>query len=64
MRSAGEKDGGGSLEVVCELLDARLVRHRGAETDQTASGSVWSSPAWSVNEVDALGLGVVRLKVA
>ena len=54
----------GALEVVVELLDARLVRDGGVrERARSAGGSVGSSPRLPVHEVELLGLGVVGLEV-
>ena len=51
------------LEVVAELLDARLVLHRreGGSRALAALGRVLAVPA--VHEVEMLGLGVVRLEI-
>ena len=50
-------------EVLVELLDARLVRHRRMGERSRAIGLGRVLARLAVHQVDALGLGVVRLEI-
>src|SRR5262245_15727332 len=52
-----------ALQIVMELLDARLMAHRWKQVGGAGVGLGWIYPASAVNLIEVLGLGVVGLQL-